>query len=73
MKTATAMPGTVILQNGATVVDSKRKDNYWIVLARWERGSRVEFVTWAADADGNCYWGHYHDSIEKAAQDYASR
>lgn len=41
------------------------------VLAWWEG----QFVTWAIDKEGNCYWGHYHkeDQFFEAVQDFRTR
>jgi hypothetical protein len=58
-----------LLKNGAEVL--KRRGDF--VLARWDKGSRVELVTWGVDAEGNAYWGHYFDDLDAAFHDLNKR
>lgn len=64
-----------VLPNSATVVEhSARSNGDTVVLARWERGGRIEYVTWRCDENGNAYWGHYFSSsITAAAADFDAR
>ena len=64
------------LPNGATVVSStKVGDNEWAVLA--VRGAEYEpYVTWMGgfvDGAVSTFWGHYHQSITSAIEDYKER
>lgn len=66
------------LPNGATIVASRRVDlrpPYYIVLAMWLRGRNdCEYVTWACDLAGECFWGHYYnEDIGAAVADYLGR
>ena len=72
--TFTARPGEK-LPNGAMIVACRREEAdppRYIVLAMWLRGRNdCEYVTWASDQEGDCYWGHYHgENIGTAVQDY---
>jgi len=53
------------LKNGADVIVQRHNH----VLARW----RGEFVFWTVDNDGNAYWGHYFNDIEKAVEYFVNR
>ncbi len=63
------------LNNGAVIVAQTRvSDIERIVLATWDRGDgAAEYVTWSVSNDGDAYSGHYFDSIEAGAADYAER
>ena len=66
------------LPNGATIVACRRVEAnppYHIMLAMWLRGRNdCEYVTWASDLEGECYWGHYHnEDIGDAVVDYLAR
>ena len=60
------------LNNGATVMASKIKNDYVVVLAEWN-DAYCRFVTWAVDERGDAYWGHYFSDQEKAMKDFLSR
>lgn len=57
-----------ILKNGATLIERKNG----IVLAKRDQDIHP-FVTWAEDADGNTYWGHYHGDLIEAVADFEER
>ena len=60
-----------VLPNGATVIESTKT----VVLAQWDKNSN-EYITWNynyIDGEPSCYWGHYHESITKAVEDYNQR
>ena len=57
------------LINGAHVIE-KTGD---IVIAIWERPPKVEYVTWAVDALGNTFSGHYFTNLIDACEDYIKR
>ena len=60
------------LNNGATVMAAKPKDDYFIVLAQWN-DAYCRFVTWAVDKRGDAYWGHYFPKQEDAMKNFLSR
>jgi len=62
----------MILPNGATVLEVKDKDDYRIVLAKWKKMG-TEYIVWAMDALGNCYWGNYFHDFGRAAQNFVER
>lgn len=57
-----------LLSNGARVL--KYDDDKQVVLALFHDN---EFVTWATDDKGNCFWGHYYPNIDEALEDYNDR
>ncbi len=60
------------LRNGATVLSVTRvKDGDYVVLAHTD--GVQPFVTWLANDDGACMWGHYFDDVEEAKADYLKR
>ena len=56
------------LPNGADVL----AESNGVVLARWEKDGRPEWITWRCDV-GECYWGHYFRSRDAAVHDYMER
>jgi hypothetical protein len=74
----TCRPG-VKLPNGATIIAFHREGGdppYYIVLAMWIHSNDYndyEYITWAADLKGDCFWGHYHENIGTAVADYLER
>lgn len=56
------------LKNGATLLE-RRGD---CVLAMYT-GHHHPFVTWRIDQDGNTFLGHYFQSLEQAAANFAVR
>lgn len=61
-----------ILPNGATVLEVRNVLDHRIVLAKWFSPG-MEYVTWAIDANGDAYWGHYFNDFGKAAKDFVER
>ena len=61
----------MVLKNGATVLELDNTSG--VVLAHWPRNGRTEYVTWAVDNEGNCYWGHYFHTEAEARDDYLER
>lgn len=60
------------LKNNAQVIEYheiRKGLGRFVVLAKYGK----EFVTWVADSDGWCCWGHYHNNISEASQDYSQR
>lgn len=60
------------LENGAAIIASHSiRDGLgsWIILAKYGK----EFVTWIADSEGNCCWGHYFRTPTEASVDYDKR
>lgn len=57
------------LNNGAEVVASCKD----LVLAKWDRGNRMEYVTWIVDKKGNAYLGHYFCNVQDAVKDFIAR
>lgn len=50
------------LKNGADVILEAPyypDPNVTVVLARWDRGSHTELVSWFVDDEGNAECGHY--------------
>ena len=62
-----------ILPNGAAVVEviAQSPDRMWVLAHRDE--AYQQWVTWAVDRDGNCYWGHYLDTQTEARADLIAR
>ena len=61
-----------VMRNGAIVVDSKvASGGGTVVLCRWS-GS-APWVTWIADEELHCHWGHYRRTLLEAAQDFERR
>jgi len=61
------------LNNGAVILRRAEKEKgYWVVLAQWNQGLHP-FVTWAADENGDAYWGHYFKSYDEALADWKER
>lgn len=62
-----------VLPNGATALATAENQGNFrstFVLAEF----RGEYVTWATDHEGNCYWGHYfQDDLLAAAKDLEER
>lgn len=65
-----------VLPNGATELVRKRvAPDKEIVLAKWNRGGREEYITWAIyrGDDRSTSHGHYFISFEEASKDFATR
>jgi hypothetical protein len=63
-----AEPG-LKLSNGATVI--ARNGN--VVLAHWNKGGRIEFVSWCVGDDGSCFWGYYSRDLREALDHFEER
>ena len=64
------------LPNGATIIGRfwcGSAFDCWVILASQPCGEGVEYVTWRADDDGNCWWGHYNNTLTDAVQNYTTR
>ncbi len=59
-------------KTGAVIIKSKRGNDRWIVLCRWD-GHSAPFVTWAMGNEGSCFWGHYFKTLAEADKDYEER
>jgi hypothetical protein len=57
------------LKNGARVIHQMND----VVLAEWDKGTRVEYVTWRIDNSGNAYCGHYKQTLAEALADFRKR
>lgn len=63
------------LPNGAQIINRvQRRDGVWVWLGYFA-GHAMPYVTWLANASspGATYWGHYHETVEKAADDFHER
>lgn len=59
-----------LLPNGARVIEARAVSiGGYVVLAQWGD----EYITWRAEGEGDCYWGHYFRSVTEAARDYEKR
>lgn len=57
------------LPNGAEVLRrAYRQGCGWLFLAKWTKNGHDEWVTWWADGEGDCYWGHYFWAGDRAAE-----
>lgn len=56
------------LKNGATVLAKMSG----VVLAKRDTEYQP-YVTWMINRDGDTYWGHYFNTEEEAAMDWADR
>jgi hypothetical protein len=66
-------PGT-ILKNGAEVLMLHADTAKIVILAKSSAAnSAMPFVTWRADADGNCFWGHYFKTELEGVKDFHER
>ena len=65
-----------VLPNGATVISRKQvAPDKEIVLAKWSKGGREEFITWALyrGDDRSTSHGNYFSSLEDAKKDFNTR
>lgn len=72
---AERLPGAT-LKNGSVVVAAGVRRSYFIVLTvRADTAlHQSRYVTWAlSPRDGECFWGHYFDSLDEALGDFQSR
>jgi hypothetical protein len=47
-----------------------------IILAEWQQGDRIEYVTWKyhyQDGIIHTYWGHYSRKLDEALSDFEER
>lgn len=63
------------LPNGALVMSYRKmlSEAVWVVLARWVRNSKNEYVCWKVDKKGDAYWGHYFDNFDDAFDYFMAR
>jgi len=62
------------LRNGASIIEAKPSTKHpgnFIVLANC--GGHHPYVTWLADANRECVWGHYYETLAEALDDYEVR
>ena len=64
-----------ILPNGAKVIAQflLEEQEEYIVLAVPATMSIAKYVVWRADPEGNCWWGHYFESYERAVDFFAEK
>lgn len=58
---------TIFLKNGTQYIEG----NEHYVIARTE--GVMPYVTWAIDAEGHTYWGHYFKTLNEAVKDFNQR
>jgi len=58
-----------------TILKKVNKDkDLSTVLCAWDRGSRIEYVTWTHNATDNSFnSGHYHKTLTSALEDFETR
>lgn len=61
------------LLNGAEILNRFQVNEYFVVLCKWSSSSAAPYVTWRLDEKGNAYWGHYHQELTAAEQDFTNR
>lgn len=61
------------LKNGAIEIARIEIGDTIIVAADTNGMAGNPWATWAMDAEGNTYWGHYFDSRDEAIEDMRSR
>jgi hypothetical protein len=63
------------LKNGAALISkSKIMDGGYVILAQKRiSGDQMEYITWIADDDLNCYSGNYFLDLKEATMDYKKR
>lgn len=58
------------LPNNATLIRWDNIPGGKLVLAKFGN----DYVTWRANSEGECYWGHYHqEDLAGAAAEYSTR
>lgn len=63
-----------LLKNGAKIIDiRKQSDNEGYVILAMREETSQPYVTWLADNNLSCIWGHYFEDIGDAVDDFKIR